>query len=226
MDGGTSNALEGSLSAYTYRTLKPTDRNDVRAIFLECFPLDYPESLYTELVSEKFYSLAACENEEIIGVIIAEIRDYRRLEREDRGFLHHSQYYDNTVYILNLCVTEKHRTKGIASSLLQQLYVEFTRQANARCKAIYLHVLTNNQPAIAFYHKFKFQRYCRIRNFYTVNNLPQDGYLYVLYVNNGQAPVPRENSCLRTLIICLVFGLCSIYACFVLQTMLTSHRVS
>ena len=217
---------KGVLSPYIFRPLTASDEPIVKSLFIECFPLNYPDTLYADLVSEKYYSLAALDNGQIVGMIVAEIRDYSRLDREDYGFLHRSHYYDNTLYILNLCVTTKYRGKGIATSLLQKLYDEFTALTHSKCKAIYLHVITDNSPAIAFYQKFNFSLHSRIRDFYTVNNGLQDGYLYVMYINDGLPPNPRDKSCLRSVFSCCAMAVCTLSVVYFMQHLLTSRAVT
>ena len=217
---------EGVLSPYTFRALTVSDQPIVKSLFIECFPLNYPDTLYTDLVSGRYYSIVALDNGQIVGMIVAEIRDYSRLDREDYGFLNRSHYYDNTLYILNLCVTTKYRGKGVATTLLQRVYNEFTSQSYSNCKAIYLHVITNNTPAIAFYKKFNFSRFSRIRDFYTVNNRPQDGYLYVLYINDGLPPSPQDKSCLRSAFSCFALALCVLSVVYFMQYLFTSHAVT
>ena len=214
------------LSPYSFRPLAVSDKPTVKSLFIECFPLNYPDTLYADLVSGRYYSIAALDCGEIVGMIVAEIRDYSRLDREDYGFLNRTHYYDNTLYILNLCVTTNHRNKGVATILFQKLYNEFTSQCYSKCRAIYLHVITNNCPAIAFYEKFNFSRFVRIRDFYTVNNRPQDGYLYVLYINDGLPPGPNDKSCMRTAFSCFALTLCTICIVYFLQHLLTSHAVT
>ena len=56
------------------------------------------------------------------------------------------------------------------------------------CKALYLHVLASNEPAIQFYEKNKFQRRKYLQNYYLFDEKWHDAFLYVLYVNNGKPP--------------------------------------
>ena len=213
-------------STFNFRPLDKTDHLVVRSLFLECFPLNYPDSLYAEIVSGKYYSLAALDGDVMVGMIIADIREYSRLDSEDHGFLSNSHYYDDTLYILNLCVTATYRGKGIATSLLQKLYADFNTSKYSKCKAIYLHVLTNNNPAIAFYQKFNFIRYTRIHDFYMVKDRPQDGYLYVLFIHDGQPPSPNERSCFKTVLGCIVLVVCSLSLIYLVHHLLTSHVVT
>lgn len=56
-------------------------------------------------------------------------------------------------YILSLGVHKKHRRNGIGSLLLDALINHLTTSEKTKVKAIFLHVLTTNQPAILFYEK-------------------------------------------------------------------------
>lgn len=57
----------------------------------------------------------------------------------------------DVVYILSLGVHKKHRRNGIGSLLLDALISHLTTAERHKVKAIFLHVLTTNQPAILFY---------------------------------------------------------------------------
>lgn len=59
-------------------------------------------------------------------------------------------------YILSLGVHKKFRRNGIGSLLLDALINYLTTSEKTRVKAIFLHVLTTNQPAILFYEKRKY----------------------------------------------------------------------
>lgn len=56
-------------------------------------------------------------------------------------------------YILSLGVHKKYRRNGIGSLLLDALINHLTTTEKSKVKAIFLHVLTTNQPAILFYEK-------------------------------------------------------------------------
>lgn len=57
----------------------------VRALCQDWFPIDYPYSWYEDITSNpRFYSLAAVYDGIIIGLIVAEIKSYVKLNREVR----------------------------------------------------------------------------------------------------------------------------------------------
>lgn len=60
-------------------------------------------------------------------------------------------------YLLSLGVSQSHRRSGIASVLLDNLISHLTSIDNAHCKALFLHVLTTNSPAIHFYQRHQFK---------------------------------------------------------------------
>lgn len=70
--------------------------------------------------------------------------------------------------------------------MLDTLYAYL--KAETDCKAIYLHVLCSNTVALKFYEKRNFQKRLYLPNYYTIKGQLQDGYCYVLYMNNGEPP--------------------------------------
>ncbi|KAG8231687.1 hypothetical protein J437_LFUL007462 [Ladona fulva] len=77
-----------SLSNLQLRFLCPSDLEEVQALCRDWFPIDYPDSWYIDITSDpRFYSLAAVYQGVIIGLIVAEIKSYAKLNREDRGLL-------------------------------------------------------------------------------------------------------------------------------------------
>lgn len=73
----------GSLNNVQLRFLCPSDIDEVRELCQDWFPVDYPYSWYEDITSSsRFYSLAAVYNGVIIGLIVAEIKPYVKLNRE------------------------------------------------------------------------------------------------------------------------------------------------
>lgn len=135
------------------RFLCPDDLNDVRSLCQDWFPIEYPLSWYKDITSStRFFSLAATINYQIIGMLVAEIKAYATLNREDKGILDESVGRDNDVgYILSLGVHKSYRRNGIGSLLLDAFINHLTTAERSRVKAIFLHVLTTNRAAISFY---------------------------------------------------------------------------
>ncbi|TMW49129.1 hypothetical protein DOY81_005784 [Sarcophaga bullata] len=144
-----------SINDVQLRFLVPDDLTEVRTLCQDWFPIDYPLSWYEDITSSsRFFSLAAVYNLAIIGLIVAEIKPYKNLNKEDKGILPDSMGKTADIgYILSLGVHRKHRRNGIGSLLLDALINHLTTAERQSVKAIFLHVLTTNQPAILFYEK-------------------------------------------------------------------------
>jgi hypothetical protein len=70
------------------RFLTPTDLPEVKKLCKEWFPIDYPDVWYDDITSnEKFYSYACVYQGKIIGLVVAEIRDFMKLPKEDSELL-------------------------------------------------------------------------------------------------------------------------------------------
>lgn len=77
----------------------------VRSLCRDWFPIEYPQSWYEDITSsERFFALAAVYKAQIIGLIVAEIKPYLKLNAEDRGVL--SRWFASkdtlVAYILSL----------------------------------------------------------------------------------------------------------------------------
>ncbi|XP_077264465.1 N-alpha-acetyltransferase 60 [Temnothorax americanus] len=172
------------------RFLCPDDLEEVRSLCQDWFPIDYPNSWYEDITSSsRFYALAAVYGGVIIGLIVAEIKPYARLNKEDRGILCSSLGKNCLVgYILSLGVRRAYRRNGIASLLLEQLLAHVTAPERSSVKAVFLHVLSSNAPAILFYQRCHFRLHSFLPYYYSIRGKCKDGFTYVLYVNGGHAP--------------------------------------
>uniref|UniRef100_A0A1D1YP54 N-alpha-acetyltransferase 60 n=1 Tax=Anthurium amnicola TaxID=1678845 RepID=A0A1D1YP54_9ARAE len=90
------------------------------------------------------------------------------------------------VYILTLGVVETYRNFGIATSLVQEV-IKYASIIPS-CRAVYLHVIDYNDPAIQFYRKMLFKLVRRLPNFYYIHARHYDSYLFVYHVNGGRSP--------------------------------------
>lgn len=170
----------------------PTDLDIVKELCKQWFPIKYPESWYEDVTAgNKFYTLIATIEEEIIGILVAEIKPYTKCNYEDVGLLcKNLEKTSRVAYILTIGVVGKWRRHGIATILLNKLKENLTDDFNNGnlTRAIYLHVLTTNIAAIRFYEKLHFTRHKFLPLYYLINSASCDGYCYVLYINGGQPP--------------------------------------
>nr|CAI5822667.1 unnamed protein product [Callosobruchus analis] len=179
-----------SLADVQLRFLCPGDLEEVRALCRDWFPIEYPLYWYEEITSSnsRFFSLAAVYNQEIIGLIVAEIKRHSSLNEEDQGILAKSLDDCDVAYILSLGVLAKYRRNGIASLLLDSLLKHLTTPERRRVKATFLHVLTTNSAAIMFYERKNFRLHSFLPYYYSIHGECRDGFMYVLYINEGHAP--------------------------------------
>ncbi|CAB3374527.1 Hypothetical predicted protein [Cloeon dipterum] len=179
-----------SLSNLQLRFLCPADLEEVRRLCQDWFPIEYPDSWYQDITSDpRFYSLAAIYGGIIIGLIVAEIKSYNKLSKEDSTILSVSPHERIDVgYILSLGVSKVYRRNGIASLLLEHLIRYMTTSENAHCKALFLHVLTTNNAAIQFYEQRRFKLHSFLPYYYSIQGKSKDGFMYVLYINGGHPP--------------------------------------
>ncbi|XP_030372553.1 N-alpha-acetyltransferase 60 isoform X2 [Scaptodrosophila lebanonensis] len=179
-----------SINDVQLRFLVPDDLTEVRTLCQEWFPIDYPLSWYEDITSStRFFALAAVYNLAIIGLIVAEIKPYRNVNKEDKGILSDSMGRTADVgYILSLGVHRTHRRNGIGSLLLDALMNHLTTAERHSVKAIFLHTLTTNQPAIFFYEKRRFTLHSFLPYYYNIRGNGKDGFTYVTYINGGHPP--------------------------------------
>ncbi|XP_076821559.1 N-alpha-acetyltransferase 60-like [Clavelina lepadiformis] len=173
------------------RLLTSDDISTLKELCMEWFPIKYPDSWYQHVaVDKRFYSLVATFEDKIIAILIAEIKPYWQVLREDCDLLASSFSQDTKVaYILSLGVTKTFRRQGVASYLLYN-FISTTCVHNnissQEVKAIYLHVLSTNKSAIQFYERHKFKLLHFLPAYYVIDGVPRDGFSYVLHVNGGQ----------------------------------------
>ncbi|CAG7718501.1 unnamed protein product [Allacma fusca] len=168
------------------RFLNPNDYDIVKELCEEWFPVEYPAKWFEAITSDtNLFSLAAILDGKIIGLIVAELKHGKDLNREDKDILCESQTKFSAAYILSLGVVNSRRRQGIASLLLSNL---LNHLSTLQCKAIYLHVLTSNEPALHFYEKHHFRVHKFLPYYYSIGGRAKDGFTYVLYLNGGHGP--------------------------------------
>ncbi|XP_021574762.1 N-alpha-acetyltransferase 60 isoform X1 [Carlito syrichta] len=179
-----------ALSEVSLRLLCHDDIDTVKHLCSDWFPIEYPDSWYRDITSnKKFFSLAATYRGAIVGMIVAEIKNRTKIHKEDGDILASNFSVDTQVaYILSLGVVKEFRKHGIGSLLLESLKDHISTTAQDHCKAIYLHVLTTNNTAINFYENRDFKQHHYLPYYYSIRGVLKDGFTYVLYINGGHPP--------------------------------------
>ncbi|NWY67615.1 NAA60 acetyltransferase, partial [Erithacus rubecula] len=179
-----------ALTDVNLRLLCHDDIDTVKQLCGDWFPIEYPDSWYRDITSnKKFFSLAATYRGSIVGMIVAEIKSRTKVHKEDGDILASNFPVDTQVaYILSLGVVKEFRKHGIGSLLLESLKDHISSTAQDHCKAIYLHVLTTNNTAINFYENRDFKQHHYLPYYYSIRGVLKDGFTYVLYINGGHPP--------------------------------------
>ncbi|XP_056168394.1 histone acetyltransferase MCC1-like [Syzygium oleosum] len=90
------------------------------------------------------------------------------------------------VYILTLGVMDSYRNLGMASSLI----LEVIKYASSipTCRAVYLHVISYNFPAIHRYKKMSIECIRRLPDFYLIDGQHYDSYVFAYFAKGCQSP--------------------------------------
>lgn len=107
-----------ALSEVSLRLLCHDDIDTVKHLCGDWFPIEYPDSWYRDITSnKKFFSLAATYRGAIVGMIVAEIKSRTKIHKEDGDILASNFSVDTQVaYILSLGVVKEFRKHGIEST--------------------------------------------------------------------------------------------------------------
>ncbi|KAL3728850.1 hypothetical protein ACJRO7_033437 [Eucalyptus globulus] len=180
-------------STISYRPIRPSDIEILEQIHGDIFPIRYESEFFQDVAHGRgIVSWAAVDHsrddgkdDEPIGFITArvvlatesEIVDLLRYDSAESGW--------SLVYILTLGVVDSYRNHGIASSLI----LEVIKYASSipSCRAVYLHVISYNFPAIHLYKKMSFKCIQKLPGFYLIAGQHYDSYLFVYFVKGCQS---------------------------------------
>ncbi|XVF30505.1 hypothetical protein REPUB_Repub16aG0063900 [Reevesia pubescens] len=126
------------------------------------------------------------QSDELIGFVTARIVLAKNSEIADLLRYDSSNVDQKLVYILTLGVVDAYRNLGIATALIREV-IKYATSIPV-CRAVYLHVISYNNPAIHLYQKMSFKCVQRLHGFYLINGQHYDSYLFVYYVNGGRSP--------------------------------------
>ncbi|KAL4349413.1 hypothetical protein S83_031122 [Arachis hypogaea] len=118
--------------------------------------------------------------DELIGFVTARVVFAKESEIVDLLGYDSAKSDQTLVYILTLGVVDTYRKLGIASSLIKEV-IKYASSIST-CRAVYLHVISYNNPAIFLYKKMSFKCIRRLQGFYLINGQHYDSYLFMYYV--------------------------------------------
>lgn len=156
-----------------FRTIVPSDREEVQRLHEDWFPVTYSDEFYEDLAEGRMgqygkplYTRLAVEEEsnEICGCVIGTFVDGDRMSDRMRELLLDNEYYQRAFYIMTLGTVQSKRKAGLGTQLVKMCMREV--EADEECGALYLHVITFNEPAIRLYEKLGFDRVEEIEDYY------------------------------------------------------------
>ncbi|XP_077234962.1 histone acetyltransferase MCC1-like [Tasmannia lanceolata] len=177
-----------------YRPIRPSDLEVLEQIHATLFPIRYESEFFLNVVNgQDIVSWAAVDtsrpdsqSDELIGFVTARVVIAKESDIGDLLGYDSSRADQTLVYILTLGVVGPYRNRGIASSLVREV-IKYASSIPT-CRAVYLHVISYNDPAIHFYQKMSFKCLRRLSNFYYIKGQHYDSYLFLYYVNGGRSP--------------------------------------
>ncbi|KAE8875861.1 hypothetical protein PF010_g9233 [Phytophthora fragariae] len=184
-----------------FRDLSSRDIPQVRLLHEEWFPIRYNQAFYDgaaqglwmETGGPLFARLAVelqppqveqRRDEHILGAVTASTLQLSKVDDPDL-IAPDDWEHTHVMYILTLGTQASVRRMGIASALLQECIAQACRQP--QCGAVYLHVKADNLSARHFYEKNGFQNLRYLEDYYMIDGVRHDAFLYIRYVN-GAAP--------------------------------------
>ncbi|TYH34327.1 hypothetical protein ES332_D13G121500v1 [Gossypium tomentosum] len=151
-----------------YRSMHPSDLEILEQIHSEVFLSDidlfrYESEFFQNVVNGRdIVSWAAVDHsrpngqsDELIGFVTARIVTAKDSEIADLLRYDPSKGHQTLVYILTLGVVDAYRNPGIATALIHEV-IKYASSI-AVCRAVYLHVISYNNPAIHLYKKTSFK---------------------------------------------------------------------
>uniref|UniRef100_M4BEK5 N-alpha-acetyltransferase 60 n=1 Tax=Hyaloperonospora arabidopsidis (strain Emoy2) TaxID=559515 RepID=M4BEK5_HYAAE len=188
-----------------FRDLDLPDIPQVRRLHEEWFPIRYNQAFYDgaarglwlETGGQLFarlavemhefvpiHAAAAQQGETILGAVTASTLPLSKVEDPDL-IEPDNCVHTQIMYILTLGTRASVRRMGIASRLLEECIAQACRQPE--CGAVYLHVKADNLSARHFYEKHGFQNLRYLQDYYMIDGVRHDAFLYIFYIN-GAAP--------------------------------------
>ncbi len=124
----------------TYRKIQRSDKDALKQLHDEFFPVKYSDNFYNEMIEERgmhglplFTVIAVNEQQEIIGFLLAQLLDYP-MRSEDVDLFQFGHAPQQICYILTLGVKSEYRRYGIASILIGRC-IDFAA-ASESCGAV------------------------------------------------------------------------------------------
>ena len=193
---------------YLFRPIQESDRDRVKQLHEEWFPVVYQDEFYDDLVKERLagkrlhtcVAVAADDDDdnpatndeempspqgEIVSCVVGSYVSAAKLSRRMQAMLlPDTRRYKRLFYVMTLGTVTEHRGAGLATAMIQ--WVESLVKQDAACGGVYLHVITYNTAAIRFYERLGFYRVEEIPEYYDIDGQKYASYLYAKYFNGNR----------------------------------------
>lgn len=174
------------------RPLTPEDVPEIEELCAASFPIQYPDCWFQEVVSGELISVGLFNDKKLVAMMVAEIKTILHCNPEDRDII--ADTGAHVVYMLSLAVAYPYRRLGLASRLLRHL-LDSVVDCPPYPKAVFLHVLSTNSPAINFYESHGFVHHTTLLKYYRLKSQYGDARTYVLYTNGSHPPFSLIDIC-------------------------------
>ena len=189
---------------YAFRPIQESDRDRVKELHEEWFPVVYQDEFYDDLVKERLAGkrLHTCvavaspehgdeemtagelQQGEIVSCAVGSFVSSNKMSRRMQAMLLPDRRFKRLFYVMTLGTVTEHRSSGLATAMIQ--WVESLVKQDSACGGIYLHVITYNAPAIRFYERLGFYRVEEIPEYYEIDGQKYASFLYAKYFNGNR----------------------------------------
>jgi ribosomal protein S18 acetylase RimI-like enzyme len=180
-----------ALANISFRPIQPKDKDRIKALHEEWFPVEYQDDFYNDLAHQRmvhsgdplYTCLAVCnsnatvsskynsvehEQDEIVACVVGGFVEATKLSGAMQSLLiTDRQRHKRLLYIMTLGTVTNLRNAGVATMLIEKCMEQVEQDPS--CGVLYLHVITSNHAAIRFYEKLGFYRVREIENYYSID---------------------------------------------------------
>lgn len=176
--------LENSslLRHVSFRHMVPSDVEELKRLFVRCFPIVYSDKFYSWAPQHGF-AIIAEQDGCVVGSIIMQ-GAHNQFQSSQSSFEMQQMLCCDVgewmMYVLSLAVDVDYRRSGLGTKLLR-LGQKHAQAWQPTCRGLALHVLCSNVGAVRFYDSHGLFRVARIPDFYIIKEAPCDAFLYALW---------------------------------------------
>lgn len=177
---------------FTFRSLQPSDREIIQQLHEEWFPVRYEPEFYQELCDKHTFLgdpvvswVALDPRGNICGCLVGQMISHTKIsQRLQKTMIQSNKQHSKLFYIMTLGVRDDYRQRGLGTRLMDECCQRVV-EPDPQCGAIFLHVITYNQPAIRFYERLEFRRIDELPDYYQIEKIHYNCYLYARFFHGN-----------------------------------------